>query len=216
MQPAPDHWIPKLTVGQAGEAFIADWLIATHGAKLVAYYDFGPKTGTRLQNGGDRPALPDLDVFMGQNRFWLEAKCFHGPDWNLKFECWSHGTDHFEEYLEVERVTLAPVFICVLERDSGELLVAPISDLTSGWKCLCQSCRRFYGTWPQSSRSASPCKDTCAAPNTKCGNYWRRDAMRVWHRFEGAELEEIRAKVKWPVKRQRQLNSEGRTHDGQG
>jgi hypothetical protein len=171
-----------LSLGNMGEVLVCSYL-KSRGAGVIPSYDFNGKDGSKAP----RPmfetrgfVIPDLDVSKGSKRFWVEVKTYHGPTRNFIHNCQVHGIPgrNYEHYSSVEKETGTPVWICILELDSGDLLSARLSGLEV-WPCTCARCRNSN---PEACRGA-----------LTAGVYWPRDAMTKWHTFAPSEIEPIRA-----------------------
>lgn len=173
-------------VGIEGEKLVTTFLLS-RGFGIIPCYDiagFDGRKAPRLIFGQGGLLLPDLDVCkIGTRRSWAEIKAYHGPAPNWRHKCLVHGIPHrhFEDYLEVEKLTGNDVFVFVVEYDSGDLLCAQLS-LLSAWGCQCPACEQGS---PQRCRADIP-----------RGMYWRRDHMKLLHTFSDSELEPLRRSAK--------------------
>jgi hypothetical protein len=183
-----------LELGNMGERLVVA-LLQSRGCGVIPSYDFSGKHGEkapRLTFKGFGLVIPDLDVCKTGTRKWLEVKTYRGPADNRRYKTKVHGIPKrlADDYAAVEAQTATPIYIAVLELDSGELLVARQSILTI-WPCQCRGCAGAAG-W-------------CGAP-IKRGVYWPRDndpsadpprrGMSLLHRFSDDELRPIRDR--WP------------------
>jgi len=69
---------------------------------------------------------PDLFVARGGNAFWVEVKTKRTCGNFRKYRTKTHAIDrrHWHHYLDVERESGNPVSIMVIERDTGNVLIA--------------------------------------------------------------------------------------------
>lgn len=114
--------------GRDGERAIAD-LIRRRGGYIVPSYDYSGLANDkppRLHGLHCAYAIPDLDIATKQGRIWLEVKTYTRPTFYRKIGEWQHGIRSrlWRHYCDVERLTHTPVWICVYELESQEVLVA--------------------------------------------------------------------------------------------
>lgn len=175
--------LPAATIGRLGEQLVQR-LLRSLGAGVIASFKFSGENDNEapaIEFHDRRVVLPDFDVSMRGRRFWLELKTYKEPQYNRAHRCMVHGvpTRLVTQYEADEKETGTPVYLGVLEVDSGSLLVsdAPISQVQPRYTCLCgcenaeEECdyRRKWGTsYPQW--------------------YFRRDSLREWSRLEGEAL----------------------------
>jgi hypothetical protein len=173
-----------LSHGNLGEVVVSDFLKSS-GAGVIASYDYSgaDNKAPRLMFKSKGLVLPDLDVCKEGTRFWLEVKTYHGPAHNRKHNTLVHGITRrlFDQYAEVSTQTGTPVFVAIVELDSGALLVADLKKLSPLWPCQCGGCKTEHGMcWVKS-------------PGIKRGVYWARDLMVPKHMFAAAQIAHIRA-----------------------
>lgn len=171
-----------LAFGRMGELLVSRWAQES-GCGVLPCYDFSGSDGAkapRLMFKGGGLVIPDLDLCRDGRRWWLEVKTYHGPAINRRRKCEVHGIPDrlFASYAAVEVASGTPVYLAVLELDSGTLLVASLSSLSPlSFGCQC-GCLEGAGT--------------CRAP-IKRGRYWPRTSMSARHHFTSEELAPIRA-----------------------
>ena len=85
----------------------------------------------RLQGLAHGLAIPDLDVSKDGRRFWVEVKTKTRSNEYRKQGILKHGihVSHFEQYLEVERITGTAVWLVIYEESTGALLSQRLSEL---------------------------------------------------------------------------------------
>ncbi len=191
--------LPAAQIGQLGEQ-LAHRLLRNLGAGVIASFKFSGENDNEapaIEFHEKRIVLPDFDVSMRGKRFWLELKTYKGPQWNRSYRCQVHGVPVrlFDQYCADEKETGTPVFLGVLEVDSGLLLVSsvPVSQLTPRYPCLC-GCES----------EAAQCEYRSKWGSSYPQYYFRRDAFQQWHQLEGealARLQRTHAKVAHAIRR---------------
>jgi len=170
----------QLALGNMGELLVSRWL-QSQGCGVLPGYDFSGGDGEkapRLHFSDGGKVIPDLDVCRSGGRFWVEVKTFWAPAHNRSRGMMVHGVKArlLNEYAEVERATGTPVFVFVLEVESGVLLSAALKSINRvGFACQCGGCRqgRCFSV-PRAAR------------------YWPRSAMAPRHQFSEAEMSPLR------------------------
>ena len=119
--------------GRNGELRVAE-ILQRKGWSVIPSYDYSGSEGDmapRLQGLTRGYPVPDLDVSREGQRLWVEVKTKARPDWTRKTQRLEHGIPlrHYEAYCEVERITGTPVWLCVIEESSGDVLVARLTEL---------------------------------------------------------------------------------------
>lgn len=135
----------QLSLGHRGERIIENVLL-TRGAGVIrsyAYLSEGDDKAPRLHFLSGGYVLPDLDVCRESGRIWVEVKTLWAPARNRTFNCLVHGFKARlrSQYLEVQKRSGAPVWIVVLEVESGDVLLARLDSLPT-IPCLCGVCRQ--------------------------------------------------------------------------
>ena len=121
--------------GRNGELRVAE-ILQRKGWSVIPSYDYSGSEGDmapRLQGLTRGYPVPDLDVSREGQRLWVEVKTKARPDWTRKTQRLEHGIPlrHYEAYCEVERITGTPVWLCVIEESSGDVLKARARPSTS-------------------------------------------------------------------------------------
>ena len=128
-----ESFAQRLAFGRTAEETIARILQHRYGCHVVPVYDYnaGDKA-PRLQGAYDGYAVPDLDVSKNGARSWVEVKAKsnagsptrltgqveHGFSWRL-----------FQQYRTVQQITGTPVFIIILETQTGDVLYQSLDHL---------------------------------------------------------------------------------------
>lgn len=179
-----------------GEQLVERWL-QSRGNGTVASYLYSGRDGAkapRLMFRATGYVIPDLDVCREGMRWWCEVKTHHHAHPNDKLTrernkrlvaaklpvprepVLVHGIKarHRLHYLDVQRVTGAPIFVFVVEVGTGALLIARLDRLE--WhRCQCR----------------------CGGRDPDHLVYARRDDMRHEHTFSDRAMAEIRHR--WPT-----------------
>lgn len=115
----------SLETGRLGESAIAQWLRRRGWHVLPAYeIEIASGKGPRLFMAEGSPAkeliTPDLLALRDGVFLWCEAKHKSVFSWYNKDKCWNTGVDkrHFDDYVEVQRITSVPVWLLFLHRES--------------------------------------------------------------------------------------------------
>jgi len=124
-----------LEFGRTGELVVAGELEA-RGWFVIPSYDYTGADGDKapkMRRCGDAVVVPDLDVCRRGDRKWVEVKTKTEPTLHRKTQTLEHGIDahHWEQYGRVQTESGCNVFLCVLERSSGQVLIASIDGLRS-------------------------------------------------------------------------------------
>lgn len=178
--------LPTATIGRVGEQLFAKKL-RHEGDGVIASFMFsgaGDDSAPALEFHDGRIAIPDLDVARRGRRFWLEIKAYKKAIWNRTLGTLVHGIPVrlYDGYLKVERETGSPVFLGIVEIETGLMIVSdvPISQLRR-YPCLC-GCDSV----------AERCKVRRARGGSQYPQwYFRRDAFTAWFKLNGAELEHL-------------------------
>ena len=137
-------------MGRTAEEVIARLMMQVEW-RVVPTYNYsgedGKKAPKALAIGGPAYVLPDLQLLRDGQVRWVEVKTKAKPLQWRNPQRKEHGVEerHFLDYIEIQRVSGAPVYICIFEQNSGEVLISPI-DTLMGWE------RRgrlhgHYGPW---------------------------------------------------------------------
>lgn len=179
----------QLALGHVGEQLVAQY-IQRHGCGIVPSYDYSGKHGDkapRLMFENSGLVLPDLDVCKrGRQRFWAEVKSYWNAYPNRTLGKDVHGITGrlYRHYLEVEHVSGCPVFVFVLEVETGALLLVRLSAVQVH-PCMCRACKDGQ---------------QCIA-RIHSGIYWTRESMRLLDRFDAATMQGLRSR--WVVSHRR-------------
>jgi hypothetical protein len=174
-----------LAKGQLGEKLVASWLQG-RGWGIVPLYDYSGRYGDRapsLQFKANGHVLPDLDACRDGRRVWCEVKTYRSAAFNRSMEALVHGIPRrlFDAYSLVGAQSGSPVFIFVLEVESGELLVAKQSEIKL-IPCQCGGCKLGGRCYVRDEKGG-----------IHAGVYWRREDMTPAHQFTDDDMREIRA-----------------------
>jgi len=131
---------PEFLRGRVAEQMVTRWLQEQHDEFVIPSYDYSGEDGNkapRLQGLLRGFAVPDLDVSRDGRRRWVEVKSKERANIWRSSQPWGrpnvheHGIDYsnYLDYLEVKRITGAPVWIAVYEENTGCLLGAEIDAL---------------------------------------------------------------------------------------
>lgn len=110
------------------------------GVNIAAQKPEGNK-GPRMNGPGISSVLPDLQIW-GVRKGWIEIKAKSEPIFFRNLHRYEHGIEKekFEHYLDVANLTKLPVFLLIIDSDSGLLLINEIQNLKSN--------RMREGHWP--------------------------------------------------------------------
>ena len=141
----PPSFERKLALGHEGEKLVSEWLRFCCGCGVIESYGFlshdSEDKAPKLRFARDAFVLPDLDVCLAGKRYWLEVKTLGYSPENRRLGIRVHGIRrrHYQHYLEVGRQTGNLVHLCVLEMESGDILIAELGSLTP-YPCQCGGC----------------------------------------------------------------------------
>lgn len=112
--------------GRKAEIEVAKWL-QSRGWFVVPSYDYSGADGAkppRLQGKCIGFAIPDLDVAKEGIRHWVEVKLKGKQTLYRKTGVLEHGISLrlYRHYKRVQEITGTPVWLFILEQDSGKLL----------------------------------------------------------------------------------------------
>lgn len=121
--------------GRTGEQIVTG-LLRAHGYYVVPSYDYSGEDGNKapkLQGDGEAWPIPDLDVAKASRRHWVEVKTKRAPSFTYVTRRLEHGIPqrHFEAYQRVEEITGTPVWLAIVEEESGEVLIARLADIAA-------------------------------------------------------------------------------------
>ena len=117
---------PEFIRGRRGEQTVAEHLKG-HGWYVVPSYDFSGDDGEKapkLIGLSDGFAIPDLDVSRAGRRAWCEVKTKASATLHRASGRLEHGisTRLLRAYLRVQEITGCPVFLVVIEEDTGAMI----------------------------------------------------------------------------------------------
>lgn len=120
--------------GRTAEELVAD-ILRKHGYYVIPSYEYSGRDDDKAPKltGYDKHyTLPDLDVSGNGQRFWVEVKLKAEPTWTRKLQRYEHGIPlrHYQDYLQVERITGCPVYLAIVEEDTGLILFQSFRKLT--------------------------------------------------------------------------------------
>lgn len=168
----------QLAFGHEGERVVEQWLQSIGFACLPAY-DFSERGAPSLRRGTWQHSVPDILGASAGKSFWFEVKTHATAAINRRRGVAVHGVRKrlWEGYQAVAKETGIPVFVLVLEVDTGALLVANVDQIVT-WPCECEPCRGGND-------------HACFAP-LKRSIYFRRDDMALRHVFPDSALTSLR------------------------
>lgn len=128
--------------GRTAEELVAD-LFRQWGYYVIPSYEYSGRDddkAPKLTGSVRGYTLPDLDVSGNGRRFWVEVKLKTEPTWTRKLQRYEHGIPlrHYQDYLEVERITGCPVYLAIVEENTGLILI-------QRFRKLCESARIYDG-----------------------------------------------------------------------
>lgn len=135
--------LPAAQFGRLGEIVAArQFRRADHG--LIATYKYSGETDDEAPAievvDGLKEIVPDFDLCKEGDRIWVEVKTYGTSPINRMLGCRTHGISVrlYDNYLAVEARSGSPVYLAVLEIDSGLLLLSamPISEMRKH-ECQC-------------------------------------------------------------------------------
>ncbi len=154
--------------GRNGERIVASILMRS-GWLVVPSYDYSGEDNNqapRMEGDGTFLVIPDLDACKRGRRRWIEVKTKKTATLHRKTGTLEHGISlrHFRHYQSVEAESGSPVWLVVYEENSGDLLIARLSELSA-------RARIYEG--PKMGRAGMA--------------FFPRDAFRFWKRATAAE-----------------------------
>jgi len=134
----------NLRQGREGEAIVTRWL-QERGYGVIPSYDFTGSDGDvapKLKFLTRSLIVPDLDVCRGGNRVWVEVKHYSHAAFNNSKQIDVHGLKaaHYRQYLQVQKATGCPVFLAIVERNTGAILIGRL-DALPWFPCQCRPCQ---------------------------------------------------------------------------
>lgn len=169
----------NLERGALGEAIVRHVLSdrghghVSVGATLKARTHRGPV----VTLDGEELTLPDIEVYVGDKSYYIEAKTYWYAPENRRHKCQVHGVKrrHLEEYRRLGVVRGKRVFLLVVEVSTGVILGKDLDHLV-GMGCQCKGCNRGESciTWPD---------DVV---------YFDRSQFDVWHQLLTADAQALR------------------------
>lgn len=119
--------------GHNGEHIVAD-MLRDNGFYVIPSYDYSGEDGDKapkLQGPLRSFVIPDLDVAAHGRRRWAEVKTKATPTEHRITKRVEHGIPlrHFRHYEDVAAITGNPVWLFVLEEDSGLVLYGSLRNL---------------------------------------------------------------------------------------
>lgn len=133
-----------LAQGRTGEAIVTRWLQG-QGFGVIPSYDFTGSDGDvapKLKFLSRSLVVPDLDVCRSGRRCWVEVKNYYHAAFNRSKQIHVHGIKarHHRDYLRVQAATGDPVYLAIVERDTGAILVGRL-DALPWFPCQCRPCK---------------------------------------------------------------------------
>lgn len=119
--------------GHTGELVVSRWL-QDQGYYILPSYDYSGEEehAPRLEGATDTHVIPDLDASRAGWRGWVEVKTkAQATETRIRGNRLEHGIAkrHWESYHRVQAITGTPVFLAIIEEDTGSLLLASIDNL---------------------------------------------------------------------------------------
>ena len=120
-------------MGRTGEKRVADELEG-RGFFVIPSYDYTGSDGNKapkMRRGNEHIIVPDLDVCVVGARYWVEIKSKSTASLYRNTQTWEHGIDrpHWDAYKRIQIESGNRVFLCILEKDTGKMLMASIDKL---------------------------------------------------------------------------------------
>jgi hypothetical protein len=180
--------LPAAKFGRYGEQIVGR-LLRKAGAGVIATFKFSGENDNEapaLEFDDRRTVLADFDVSLKGRTFSVEAKTYKGAAMNSVHKCLVHGIPVrlFDEYCATEKARGIPVYLGVLEVDTGAFLVSnePVSAITPRWTCQCSTCVEGRG---------ATCEFKLRWGNSYPQYYFRRDSFTEWNQLDGVELKKL-------------------------
>jgi len=171
----------NLEAGNVGERMVERFLQENRQWYTIPSYDFnGDDKAPRMRCMGDGLVIPDLDCARAGTRRWVEVKTYDHAAFNRAMKCLVHGIKRrlYYDYVQVEINSGAPVFLCVLEVSTGDLLCQHLRSMEA-FPCMCPACKREE-------------YDRCQAWSMRDCVYFKREHFEHWHTFSSEEMEPVR------------------------
>lgn len=126
---------PQYKQGAIGQRLVS-LLLQGRGYYVIPSYDYTGTDGDkapRMQAYRDSYVVPDLDVARGGQRAWIEVKTKTIPVFFRATQQERHGIEQrlWRDYEAVQRETGDPVFLFVIEQNSGTILCERMDRLGS-------------------------------------------------------------------------------------
>jgi hypothetical protein len=176
--------LPAAQIGLLGEKFVGRLLRSKPGVGVIATLKFTGENDNEapsLEFDDKKITLADYDVSMRGRTFSVEAKTYGAPAPNREHGCDVHGVPvrKFDQYCAQEIERGIPVYLGVLEVDSGVFLISdePISKIAPRYACGCRGCK-----------GGQTCDLKLRWGNDYPQWYFRRDSFHEWARLEGEDL----------------------------
>jgi Holliday junction resolvase-like predicted endonuclease len=114
--------------GAVGEAIVAEFL-KQQGLGVVPVHQCNPDGAAVMRLQDDFFVLPDWLVFSSTEPVWVEVKTKQSAREFRKENELRHCINeyHYDQYLEVERLSGFDVWLFIYEEDSGKILRAPLN-----------------------------------------------------------------------------------------
>lgn len=123
---------PLYKKGHVGEVIVAEEL-QRRGYYVLPSYDYSgeDEKAPRLQGEKLCFVIPDLDTMKDGKRIWVEVKTKEEATFTRKTNRLEHGIPlkHYRHYQEVERISGCGVWLAVYEINTGDILIARLSEL---------------------------------------------------------------------------------------
>lgn len=174
----------SLARGREAEKAVSGWL-QRRGWGVIPSYNYtsetGPK-GPRARFLSESLIIPDLDVFKGGARRWVEVKYYDHAPLNRKLGKHVHGIPryYYDHYMRVEMESGHRVYLAIVEDRIPRLLIAELKTLPI-YPCQCGGCRQgspAYCTAPLRNGVYFSVDDFCEFPG-RIGEWREPNGPRV-------------------------------------
>jgi len=124
---------PEFEKGRAGEQIVSQ-LLQESGWYIVPSYDYCGEDDKSPRMKGENGffVIPDLDASRQGKRLWFEVKTKSSATWTHKTQRHEHGIPlrHYRDYLRVQAESGTPVWLVVVEQDTGKTLTQSLDELS--------------------------------------------------------------------------------------
>jgi len=130
----------------------AEKLLEESGCMVVSKRLYTGEGAPMLHGFKVKLILPDLDVSRQGKRWWVEVKTKKRPGYYGKRRCETHAVDcsNWTQYFRVQKEMGSPVFLMVIEKLTGNILLQSIDKLLPGL-IVNEGCLAGTYSFPRSS-----------------------------------------------------------------